>query len=70
MILAIYRQGREHFLPFIVKVGAILFTDLLIGVLIGIAYAVYFIIKHTYRAGYTLKERYEGHIRHTRSTWP
>lgn len=64
MIVAIYRQGREQFLPFIVTVGAILFTDLLIGVLIGVAYAIYFLIKHTYRAGYTLKERNEGHIKH------
>jgi MFS superfamily sulfate permease-like transporter len=66
MIAAIYRQGREQFLPFAVTVCAILFTDLLIGVLIGIAYAIYFLIKHTYRAGYTLKERLEGHIRHYR----
>lgn len=64
MIMAIYRQGKEQFMPFIVTVGAILFTDLLIGVIIGIAYALYFLIKHTYRAGYTLHERHEGHIRH------
>ena len=66
MVAAIYRQGREQFLPFVVTVGAILFTDLLIGVLIGISYAVYFLIKHTYRAGYTLKESQQGHIRHYR----
>ncbi len=64
MVLAVYRQGREQFMPFIVTVIAILLTDLLIGVLIGIAYAIYFLIKHTYRAGYTLKEKQEGHTRH------
>jgi MFS superfamily sulfate permease-like transporter len=64
MILAIYRQGREQFVPFLVTVVAILFSDLLIGVLIGIAYAVYYLIKHTYRAGYTLIEKQEGHIPH------
>lgn len=64
MIVSIYKQGREQFLPFVVTVGAILFTDLLIGVVIGIAYAVYFLIKHTYRAGFTLTERYEGNIKH------
>lgn len=64
MIAAVYRQGREQFLPFIITVIAILFTDLLIGVLIGIIYSVYFIIKHTYRAGFVLKERMEGHVRH------
>jgi MFS superfamily sulfate permease-like transporter len=62
MIVAIYKQGREQFLPFIVTVGAILFTDLLIGVLIGVTYAIYFLIKHTYRAGYSLKEKTEGDV--------
>jgi MFS superfamily sulfate permease-like transporter len=60
MIYSIYKQGREQFLPFIVTVIAILFTDLLIGVLIGIAYALYFLIKHTYRAGFTIKEKIAG----------
>lgn len=64
MIRAVYRQGREQFLPFIITVVAILFTDLLIGVLIGVGYSVYFIIKHTYRAGFVLKERTEGHTKH------
>ncbi|MCX6200020.1 MAG: SulP family inorganic anion transporter [Bacteroidetes bacterium] len=56
MILSVYKQGREQFFPFAVTVVAILFTDLLIGVLIGIAFAVYYIIVHTYRAGYTIRE--------------
>jgi len=61
-ILAIYKQGREQFLPFMVTVVSILLTDLLIGVLIGIAYAIYFLIKYTYHAGFTLKEHQNGHI--------
>lgn len=64
MVVAIYKQGREQFLPFIITVISILLTDLLIGVLIGIAYAIYFLIKHTYRAGYTVHERIEGHTKH------
>lgn len=64
MFLAVWRQGREQFLPFIVTIGAVLFTDLLVGVLIGIAYSIYFLIKHTYRAGFTVKEKMEGHIPH------
>ncbi|MEI7471088.1 MAG: SulP family inorganic anion transporter [Chitinophagaceae bacterium] len=62
MILAVYRQGREQFLPFIVTVGAILFTDILKGVLIGIVYSLYFLVKHTYKAGFTIKENKDGHI--------
>lgn len=62
MIAAVYKQGREQFLPFIITVIAILFTDLLIGVLIGIAYAIYFLVKHTYRAGFTVREEKIGHL--------
>lgn len=64
MILGVYKQGREQFFPFVVTVAAILFTDLLIGVLIGVCFAIYFLIKHTYRAGYTLTEQMHGHIKH------
>lgn len=64
MIFAVYRQGREQFLPFIITVIAILVTDLLIGVVIGCIYAIYFLIKHTYRAGYVLKETQREGQRH------
>lgn len=40
---------------------AILFTDLLIGVLIGLIYAIYFLFKHTYQAGFQVKETNVGH---------
>jgi len=45
-------------------VVSVLFTDLLIGVLIGIAFSIYFLVKHTYRAGFTIEERTEGHVKH------
>ena len=64
MIYGVYKQGREQFLPFIVTIVSILFTDLLVGVLIGIVFSIYFLVKHTYRAGYTLKEKNEGHLKH------
>jgi MFS superfamily sulfate permease-like transporter len=62
MIVNIWKQGREQFIPFVITIISILLTDLLIGVLIGVAYSVYFIMKHTYRAGFILTERMEGHI--------
>lgn len=64
MIRSVYKLGREQFMPFIVTVIAILFTDLLIGVGIGVAYAGYFIFKNTYKAGFTLTKHTEGHINH------
>ena len=39
MIRSVYKLGREQFMPFIVTVVSVLFTDLLIGVGIGVAYA-------------------------------
>jgi MFS superfamily sulfate permease-like transporter len=64
LIKAVYRQGREQFMPFAVTIIAILFTDLLIGVFIGITFAIYFLIRHTYRAGYTVSETLDGHTKH------
>jgi len=61
MIRSVYRQGREQFLPFLVTAVAILSTDLLTGVGIGLVYALYFLIKHTFRAGYSVQEVPEGH---------
>ena len=64
MIMAVYRQGREQFLPFAVTVVAILLTDLLIGVVIGCLHALYFLVKHTYRAGYSLKVSSSDGVKH------
>ena len=64
MIYTVYKQGREQFFPFIVTLVSILFTDLLIGVVIGVIYAVYFLLKHTYRGGYVLRKSKRGHIRY------
>lgn len=55
-ILSVYKQGKEQFFPFVITVVAILLTDLLVGVLIGISFALYYLIIHTYRAGYTIRE--------------
>jgi len=64
MIRSVYKLGREQFLPFLVTAIAILFTDLLIGVGIGVAYAAYFIFKNTYKAGFTLQIKKEEHTLH------
>jgi MFS superfamily sulfate permease-like transporter len=64
MVAGVFRQGREQFMPFIITIVSILFTDLLIGVIIGFIYSIYFLIKHTYRAGFTIKEKKEGTISH------
>jgi MFS superfamily sulfate permease-like transporter len=39
-----WREERTQFLPFIATVGAIVMTDLLIGILIGMGFAILFIL--------------------------
>lgn len=63
MVKAVYKQGREQFMPFIITIIAVLLTDLLMGVVLGFIYSIYFLIKHTYRAGYAMEEKMEGHIK-------
>ncbi|WP_353248860.1 hypothetical protein [Salinisphaera sp. T31B1] len=48
LVAAQYRLGRQRFLPFIVTIGAILATDLLQGVLIGLVCATYFLVRANY----------------------
>lgn len=45
-----YRSGWEQFLPFAVTVGAILATDLLVGIMIGLVFSVLFILRSNMRA--------------------
>lgn len=44
-----WRQGRYQFLPFIVTLLAIVFSDLLVGILIGLAVSVIFILNSNLR---------------------
>jgi MFS superfamily sulfate permease-like transporter len=46
------KLGYEQFIPFIVTILAILFTDLLVGILIGLAVGVFFILKANYKLPY------------------
>ncbi len=59
---SMYRLGWDQFLPFIVTVVAILVTDLLKGIGIGMVVAIYFILrknsKHSYH--YKKEEHHEG----------
>tara|TARA_R110000796_G_scaffold252596_1_gene388457 strand:- start:104770 stop:106350 length:1581 start_codon:yes stop_codon:yes gene_type:complete len=51
-----FKLGREQFIPFITTVVAILFTDLLIGILIGMAVGIFYILKANYKVPYHYKE--------------
>jgi MFS superfamily sulfate permease-like transporter len=44
-----YQKGWDQFLPFILTVLAILFTDLLVGIGIGMVVGIFFVIKTNYQ---------------------
>ncbi|MEG3166015.1 SulP family inorganic anion transporter [Sphingomonas sp. PB2P19] len=48
-----YKQGWTQFIPFVVTVGAILFTDLLEGIVIGIVVGFVFVIARNFRTAIT-----------------
>ncbi len=45
-----YKKGWDQFMPFLITILAILFTDLLKGVLIGIVVGLFFIIRSNFRS--------------------
>jgi MFS superfamily sulfate permease-like transporter len=47
-----YRIGMKHLVPFAVTVIAILMTDLLVGIGIGVVVAVFYILLNNYRVAY------------------
>lgn len=48
-----YSKGWEQFIPFVATIIAIVFTDLLIGVLLGLALSIFFIMRHNYQTPFT-----------------
>jgi carbonic anhydrase len=47
-----YKQGFTQFLPFVITIVAILFTDLLIGIGIGLVVGIFFILRENYRSSH------------------
>ncbi|MDB5263520.1 MAG: rane protein [Adhaeribacter sp.] len=47
-----FKLGTHQFIPFVVTVIAILFSDLLVGICIGLAIGVFFILKANYKTPY------------------
>ncbi|MCH2045883.1 MAG: SulP family inorganic anion transporter, partial [Saprospiraceae bacterium] len=50
-----YKKGMDQFIPFVVTILAIVFTDLLTGVLIGLCVSIFFILKSNYRSPFVMK---------------
>ncbi|HSF89501.1 MAG TPA: SulP family inorganic anion transporter [Saprospiraceae bacterium] len=53
---AMYKQGREHFIPFLATIIGILLTDLLTGIGIGMAFAIFYLLLNNYRNAYDMRD--------------
>ena len=53
---SMYKLGWDQFLPFIVTVVAIQFSDLLKGIGIGLAVSMFFILRNNYKRAYTIRK--------------
>lgn len=49
-----FRAGREQFLPFVVTVLAVVFTDLLMGIGIGLSVGMFYVIRTNHQLAVTL----------------
>lgn len=54
---SMYRAGIAQFLPFIITVIAIQFSDLLKGIGIGMLVAIFFILRNNYMRAYTISKK-------------
>ncbi len=52
----IYQKGREQFVPFIVTAIVILFSDLLIGIMVGIVVGFFFVIRANVKTAISIKQ--------------
>lgn len=57
MMRGIWQKGLNQFMPFAITVVAIVFTDLLIGILIGLCIGVFYVLKANYKNPF--RERHE-----------
>jgi MFS superfamily sulfate permease-like transporter len=62
----IYSEGIQQFIPFVVTVLAIILTDLLVGIGIGLAVAIFFILRKNYLSPFVLKTTQEIDDKHYR----
>jgi MFS superfamily sulfate permease-like transporter len=60
LFIEFYRKGWNQFIPFAVTIAAILITDLLQGIIIGIGVGLYFVIRANYHASITMTQK-NGH---------
>jgi carbonic anhydrase len=51
-----YKKGMDQFIPFLVTIVAIVFTDLLVGIVIGGVVSIFFLLKSNYNNPFNVKK--------------
>ncbi|MEJ7738794.1 MAG: SulP family inorganic anion transporter [Chitinophagaceae bacterium] len=67
LFIQMYKLGWEQFVPFTATVVAILATDLLKGITVGILFGIFYTLRHSYRNSHYMKDvvtTEEGHEVH------
>jgi MFS superfamily sulfate permease-like transporter len=59
---AYYKKGWDQFLPFVITIAAILLSDLLIGVLIGIGAGLFFIVRSNFKTSVFIVHDYNKYL--------
>lgn len=49
VFIKFYKKGLDQFIPFVITIAAILFTDLLTGILIGIGAGLFFVLRSNFK---------------------
>ncbi len=60
LFVEMYQKGLAQFVPFVVTILAVLLTDLLKGIAIGILVAIFYILKRNYQNHFTKEETNDG----------
>lgn len=50
LFIGLWKKGFDQFMPFIITVVAIIFTDLLVGIVIGIVAGLFFILRSNFKS--------------------
>jgi len=58
-----FQMGKRQFYPFIITIVGILLTDLLTGIIFGMAVSVFFVLRNNYKTPYHFNSEENGHER-------
>lgn len=62
LFVEFFRRGWNQFLPFAITVGAILLTDLLVGISIGMAVGIGFVLRANFHEAMTLTQHGQNYL--------